>query len=119
MTTNERVAYFNGQIIPESQACISIRDTGFTYGNGVFDAARTFNGQIFKLTEHVNRLFHSLKYVDLDIGLSPDEVIQLTLEVTEQNLPLRGSQQLAEFLLVPGFEHPARQIQKLRILKLW
>ena len=90
MTTNERVAYFNGQIIPESQACISIRDTGFTYGNGVFDAARTFNGQIFKLTEHVNRLFHSLKYVDLDIGLSPDEVIQLTLEVTEQNLPLLG-----------------------------
>ena len=90
MTNNERVAYFNGQIIPESEACISIRDTGFTYGNGVFDAARTFDGRIFKLAEHVERLFHSLKYVDLDIGLSPDEVTQLTLEVTERNLPLLG-----------------------------
>lgn len=88
MSTHERVAYFNGQIVPESQVLIPFRDRGFIYGDGVFDTARTFGGRIFKLREHINRLYQSLKYVDIDLGLSPAEISTITEEVLTRNLPL-------------------------------
>lgn len=88
MSSSERVAYFNGQIIPESEVHISFRDLSFKYGDGVFDVARTFGGRIFKLQEHVDRLYTSLKYVGIDPGLSPSEMMRLTEEVTERNLHL-------------------------------
>ena len=88
MGSKERVAYFNGEIIPESQVQVSFRDRSFKYGDGVFDVARTFGGRIFKLREHVDRLYDSLKYVGIDPSLSPEEITRLTREVTERNLPL-------------------------------
>src|SRR6186713_1215599 len=90
MAEQERVAYFNGKILPESQVLISFRDRSFKYGDGVFDMTRTFGGRIFKLEEHIARLYASLKYVDIDPGLSPAEMIQLTKEVVERNMPLLG-----------------------------
>lgn len=85
---NERVAYLNGQLVPESQALLSIRDSGFVYGDAVFDTARTFNGKIFRLKEHVDRLYRSLRYVRIDPGLSPEEMLRTTEQVVEENLPL-------------------------------
>ena len=70
MGNTERVAYFNGKIVPESQVLISFRDRSFKYGDGVFDMTRTFNGHIFKLQEHLERLYRSLKYVGIDPGLT-------------------------------------------------
>lgn len=90
MTQQERVAYFNGKIVPESQVLISFRDRSFKYGDGVFDMTRTFGGRIFKLKEHIDRLYASLKYADIDPGLTPAEMIQHTEEVVERNLPLLG-----------------------------
>ena len=57
MTQQEPIVYLNGELKPESQAGISIRDRGYLYGDAVFDAARTFNGTPFRLTEHVHRLY--------------------------------------------------------------
>ena len=88
--SNERVAYFNGEIVPENQVLVSFRDRSFKYGDGVFDMARTFGGQIFKLQEHVDRLYDSLKYVGIDPGISPAEMVRLSQEVTERNLHLLG-----------------------------
>lgn len=88
MEQRERVAYFNGRIVPESQVLISFRDRGFIYGDGVFDTARTFGGRIFKLREHVQRLYQSLKYVGIDPGLTPAEISTITEEVLTRNLPL-------------------------------
>jgi branched-chain amino acid aminotransferase len=90
MTQQERVAYFNGKIVPESQVLISFRDRSFKYGDGVFDMTRTFGGRIFKLQEHIDRLYASLKYAGIDPGLTPAEMIQHTEEVVERNLPLLG-----------------------------
>ncbi len=88
MSTPERVAYFNGNIVPESQVLIPFRDRSFKYGDGVFDMTRTFGGRIFKLKEHVDRLYRSLKYTGIDIGLSASEVMTITEEILERNLPL-------------------------------
>jgi branched-chain amino acid aminotransferase len=93
MTTaarRERVAYFNGKIVPESEARVSFRDRGFTYGDAVFDMTRTFGHRIFKLEEHIARFYDSLRYVQIDPGMGPDEMIDLTNQVLEENLKLIG-----------------------------
>lgn len=93
MPDQERVAYFNGKIVPESQVLISFRDRSFKYGDGVFDMTRTFGGRIFKLQEHIDRLYASLKYASIDPGMSPAEMIQATEAVVERNLPLLGQKE--------------------------
>jgi branched-chain amino acid aminotransferase len=84
----ERVAYVNGQIVPESEAVISIKDRGFLQGDAVFDTTRTFGHRIFRLDEHLDRFFHSLKYMRLEPDLTKDDFKRLTMEVLEANLPL-------------------------------
>jgi branched-chain amino acid aminotransferase len=88
MADAERVAYINGKILPESQVMVSFRDRSFKYGDGVFDMTRTFGGRIFKLQEHIDRLYASLKYAGLDPGITPAEMMRITEELVERNLPL-------------------------------
>ena len=87
---NERVAYINGEIVPESRALVSFRDRGFKYGEAVFDTARTVQHRPFKLREHVERLFRSLRYLQLEPNLTVDEFVQISESVLEQNLHLIG-----------------------------
>lgn len=86
--SSERMCYFNGSIIPESEARVSFRDRGFRYGDAVFDTTRTFGHRIFKLDEHVDRLFKSLHYLQMEPGVSKDRFRSITMEVLEANLPL-------------------------------
>jgi branched-chain amino acid aminotransferase len=85
---NERVAYFNGRIVPESEVAIPLRDRGFLYGDAVFDTTRTFNHKPFRLKEHVERLYRSLGYLRIDPRIAPDRLIAISEEVLEQNLHL-------------------------------
>jgi branched-chain amino acid aminotransferase len=85
---NERVAYFNGRIVPESEVLIPFRDRGFIFGDAVFDTARTFNHKPFRLQEHVERLQRSLRYLQIDSGHSVDELIAISEEVLAKNLHL-------------------------------
>lgn len=84
----ERVVYFNGAIVPESQALVPFRDRGFKYGDAAFDMTRTFGHRIFKLREHVDRFYTSMRYLHIDPGLSPAEMIVATEEVLAENLKL-------------------------------
>ena len=86
--TSERVAYVNGHLVPESEAVVSIRDRGFLQGDAVFDTTRTFGGRIFRLDEHLDRFFNSLKYMRIDPGLTKDDFARLTMEVLQANMPL-------------------------------
>jgi branched-chain amino acid aminotransferase len=82
---NHRVAYFNGRIVPEREVVIPFRDRGFKYGDAVFDMTRTFEGRPFKLKEHVDRLYRSLRYVGIDAGLSAAEMVSVSEEVIDRN----------------------------------
>ena len=82
------IVFLNGELVPESQAGIPIRDRGFIYGDAVFDAARTFNGVPFKLAEHVKRLYDSLRYVRIDPGMGMGEMEEWSRKVVEHNYPL-------------------------------
>jgi branched-chain amino acid aminotransferase len=92
---NERVAWFNGKIMRESEVVIPFRDQGFTRGDAVFDMTRSFNGKAFRLTEHIARLYRSLKYLDIDPGLSPAEMAAISEDVLARN----------RHLLAPGEDY--------------
>ena len=85
MTQAEPVVFFNGEIKPESQVGISIRDRGYLYGDAVFDAARTFNGTPFRLPEHIHRLYDSLRYLRIEPGIEPIEMEDWSRQVVEHN----------------------------------
>jgi branched-chain amino acid aminotransferase len=82
---NERVAWFNGRIVRESEVLIPFRDQGFLRGDAVFDMTRSFNGRPFRLEEHIARLYRSLKYLDLDPGLTPAEMVAVSADVLDRN----------------------------------
>jgi branched-chain amino acid aminotransferase len=87
---NERVAWFNGRIVRESEVLIPFRDQGFLRGDAVFDMTRSFNGKAFRLEEHVTRLYRSLRYLDIDPGLSRAEMASTSEEVLALNRHLLG-----------------------------
>jgi branched-chain amino acid aminotransferase len=82
---NQRVAYFNGRIVPEREVVIPFRDRGFKYGDAAFDMTRTFQGRPFKLVEHVDRLYRSLTYLRIEPGLSAAEMVAVSEEVLARN----------------------------------
>ncbi len=87
---NERVAWFNGEFMPEREVRIPFRDRSWVYGDGCFDMTRTFNHRLFKVKEHVERLYKSLKYLRIDPGFGPDRMTALTEQLLERNLHLLG-----------------------------
>ncbi|HCP22968.1 MAG: hypothetical protein FI717_03190 [SAR202 cluster bacterium] len=88
MAQSGPIVFLNGELKPESQAGISIRDRGYLYGDAVFDAARTFNGTPFRLKEHIKRLYDSLRYLRIDPEMSPDEMEDWSRQVVEHNFGL-------------------------------
>lgn len=93
MTTraNERVAWFNGNFMPENEVRIPFRDLSWVYGDGCFDMTRSFGHRLFKVKEHVERLYRSLKYLRIDPGFGPQKMCELTDELFERNRHLLGS----------------------------
>jgi len=88
MASADRIAYFNGQFVPERDVRVPFRDRGFKYGDAVFDTTRTFGHRVFKLAEHVERLYRSLRYLRIDPGVTPEKMISITEEVLRRNLSL-------------------------------
>ena len=114
----ERVAYVNGEMVPESEAVISIRDRGFLQGDAVFDTTRTFGHRIFRLDEHLTRFMESLKYMRIDSGLTKDDFVRLTMEVLNANLPLLDAdddywvtQRVTRGVTVDGVDKPSVVIE--------
>ena len=93
MAQQGNIVFFNGELRPESEVGISIRDRGFIYGDAVFDATRTFNGTPFKLRQHIHRLYDSLRYLRIDVGMDMDEMERWSLEVVKHNHPLLPANQ--------------------------
>jgi branched-chain amino acid aminotransferase len=72
--------WLNGELVPKEQATVSVYDHGFLYGDGVFEGIRVYDGCVFKLEEHIDRLYESAKTVALEIPMSRDEMIRATCE---------------------------------------
>jgi branched-chain amino acid aminotransferase len=83
----QRLVYFNGRFVPEIEARISIFDCALMYGDMVFEMTRSFRQQPYQLRPHLERLYASMRYVEIDCGLSLDQMEGATLETVERNLP--------------------------------
>lgn len=77
--------WMDGEFVPREQASVSVFDHGLLYGDGVFEGIRAYNGKVFKLKEHVERLYRSATVIDLDIPMSQDEMSQAVLEACRRN----------------------------------
>lgn len=88
---SQRTVYFNGRFVPEAEARVSIFDSALMYGDMAFEMTRTYNRRPFKLREHLDRLYGSLRLLEIDCGLTLDEMERLTLETLERNLPTESA----------------------------
>ncbi len=77
--------YVDGRFVPKEEAKVSVFDHGFLYGDGVFEGIRAYSGRVFKLTEHLDRLYESAKSILLEIPLTWKEMEQAVLETCRQN----------------------------------
>jgi len=81
----EPLVYVDGSYYPKSQAKISVFDHGLLYGDGIFEGIRAYNGSVFKLKEHIDRLYRSAHMIMLEIPLAKEQMIQAVLETLRKN----------------------------------
>src|ERR1700753_2763543 len=77
--------YIDGKFLNEKDAKISVFDHGLLYGDGIFEGIRAYNGRVFKLKEHIDRLFYSAKAILLNIPISHAEMMEAVVESCRQN----------------------------------
>ncbi len=77
--------YIDGQYLPREQAKVSVFDHGLLYGDGAFEGIRAYNGRVFRLMEHVDRLFDSAKTIDLTVPLTKEEMANVIIETLRKN----------------------------------
>ena len=88
---NEKLyAYVNGKYVPNEEASISIHDHGFLYGDGVYEAVRAYDGIVFKLREHIERLYESAKSIKIEIPFSKEELSRMVLDLLRKNQLANG-----------------------------
>lgn len=79
------IIYLNGDFVPEEEAKVSVFDHGLLYGDGVFEGIRFYNSRVFKLDEHLQRLYDSAKAIRLEIPLKLEEMEEAMLETIRKN----------------------------------
>lgn len=85
-TRNDAILiYVDGRIVPKAQAVISVYDSGFMLGDGVWEGLRLYDGKWAFLDDHIDRLFEAAKAIDLDIGLDRNDVISALLDTQKAN----------------------------------
>ena len=81
----ELTIYIDGQFYPEADAKVSVFDHGLLYGDGIFEGIRFYNGRVFQLREHLERLWDSARAILLTIPMTMDELEAATLETIRKN----------------------------------
>jgi len=77
--------YINGKLYDKEDAKVSVYDHGLLYGDGVFEGLRVYRGKVFRLSEHLERLWNSAKAIWLEIPMTPDELAQAVNETVKVN----------------------------------
>ena len=79
------IIYLDGKYLPEGLAKVSVFDHGLLYGDGVFEGVRAYNGRVFRLKEHIDRMYDSAKTIDLQPPLSKEDMAEVICEVLRRN----------------------------------
>lgn len=90
MSSSGRVVYFNGKLVPETEAKISIYDSALMFGDMVFEMTRSFGKKQFKLREHLERLYAGLNILRVPLSMTIDEMEKACQETIDANEHLMG-----------------------------
>src|SRR2546421_9767952 len=82
--------YLNGKLIDKADAKVSVYDHGLLYGDGVFEGIRVYDGKVFRLREHVDRLYDSARHIYLDIPLSREQMMDAITSTVQANAKRNG-----------------------------
>lgn len=82
--------YLNGKLVPEKDAKVSVFDHGLLYGDGVFEGIRSYNGRVFMLDEHIERLYMSAKAIDLKIPMTREGMAKAVVRTCLANKVMNG-----------------------------
>jgi branched-chain amino acid aminotransferase len=85
LAQKEFLVYIDGKYYPRSEAKVSVYDHGLLYGDGVFEGIKSYDGVVFKLKEHLDRLYFSAKAIMLDIPLTKEEMAEAVLDTLRKN----------------------------------
>jgi branched-chain amino acid aminotransferase len=77
--------FIDGKFLDERNAKVSVFDHGLLYGDGIFEGIRAYNGRVFKLKEHIDRLFYSAKAILLDVPLTHAAIMKATVDTCRRN----------------------------------
>ena len=77
--------YIDGKFCDERNAKVSVFDHGLLYGDGIFEGIRAYHGRVFKLKEHIDRLFYSAKAILLDIPMTHAALMKATVDTCRRN----------------------------------
>jgi len=77
--------YLDGEFVPEEEAKVSVFDHGLLYGDGIFEGIRAYNGYVFKLEEHLDRMYDSAKGIRLEIPIAREQMKEAILETLRVN----------------------------------
>src|ERR1022692_2675054 len=81
----ESMIYIDGKFYTQTNAKVSVFDHGLLYGDGIFEGIRFYNGRVFRLEEHLDRLWDSARSICLEIPMSKHEMTEALLETIRQN----------------------------------
>src|SRR3954468_21515831 len=84
-STGAPVIWLDGKWCDRSTAMVSVYDHGLLYGDGVFEGVRVYGGKIFRLAEHMERLYDSAKAIWLTIPMAPEEMAAITEEAVRRS----------------------------------
>ncbi len=79
------LVYVNGELVPRGEARVSVFDSGFVLGDGVWEGLRLVKGRLISLDAHLDRLFEGARSIDLDIGLSREGVVRAVQDTLDRN----------------------------------
>lgn len=85
MEKRELQIYVDGKFYPKSEAKVSVYDHGLLYGDGVFEGIRAYDGSVFKLREHIDRLYKSAHAIMLDIDISREDMTEAVIATLKKN----------------------------------
>ena len=77
--------YMNGSFVPRSEAKVSVWDRGFLYGDGLFEGIRAYQGRVFRLDQHIDRLFQGAKAIMLEPPVGPEELKDIVREAVRRS----------------------------------
>lgn len=81
----DTIVYVNGALVRKSKAVISIYDSGFCHGDGAYEGIRLYDGRVFRLEDHIKRMFEALKMLDIDPGVDEVGMSQIVLDTFRAN----------------------------------